>query len=125
MKSDSEEGRRDATEASRRDILPNPYQTLHPGPASLAGSASPISKRGLSCPILHFWLPEEKPVIGIQEKSLTHAGWTSLETLELRVGESHVLDHPVVCEQSTGAGVLLEWSIPVYFGSLLEPFYSQ
>lgn len=43
------------------------------------------------------------------------AGWTSLETLELSVGESRILGHTVVCEQPTRAGVLLEWSIPVYF----------
>lgn len=54
------------------------------------------------------------------------AGWTSIETLGLRVGESHVLGHTVVSEQSTRTGVLLECSIPVYFfGPLLEPFYSH
>lgn len=53
-------------------------------------------------------------------------GWNFLETLELRVGESHVLGHMVVCEQSTRARVLIEWSIPGYFfGLLLEPSYSH
>lgn len=37
---------------------------------------------------------------------------TSIETLGFRVGESHVLGHTAVSEQSTRTGVFLEWSIP-------------
>lgn len=43
-----------------------------------------------------------------------HADLTSTGTWGLRAGESHVLGHTAVSDQSTRTGVLLEWAIPVY-----------
>lgn len=40
------------------------------------------------------------------------AGLTSIETLGLRVGESHALGHTAVSKPSTRTGAFLEWSIP-------------